>query len=420
MFVSTGTGSGKTECFLWPMIAKLVTEAHDSPNTWQNRGVRAIIMYPMNALVSDQLSRLRRLIGDTENKFVAIFRETCGQNVRRPQFGMYTGRTPYPGFEPKMQEDHRLEKTLARMAFAQNDDEKKYFENLVKEGKVPAKSNMVAFLERLHNGVHIPDDEDAELVTRFEMQQFCPDILITNYSMLEYMLLRPREQKIWNDTEKWLKSNPDNKLLFVIDEAHMYRGSSGGEVALLIRRMLYKLGVNREKVQFILTTASMPNASQEDYEKVIKFARDLTSSEDNTQFRYLTGERENVEGKAIYQIPFGKFEDAKAEKFENEDTKLAALNEFWKGIDGAQSPFSSLATVSEWMYRNLVSYEPFSKLIQSCRGTAVSLQELAMSIFPETNLDSALNAVSVLQESKAYMHVQMKSARIHILTDRLH
>ncbi|MBR0455593.1 MAG: DEAD/DEAH box helicase [Firmicutes bacterium] len=396
LFVSTGTGSGKTECFLWPMIAKLVTEAHDSPNTWQNRGVRAIIMYPMNALVSDQLSRLRRLIGDTENKFVAIFRETCGQNVRRPQFGMYTGRTPYPGFEPKMQEDHRLEKTLARMAFAQNDDEKKYFENLVKEGKVPAKSNMVAFLERLHNGVHIPDDEDAELVTRFEMQQFCPDILITNYSMLEYMLLRPREQKIWNDTEQWLRSNPDNKLLFVIDEAHMYRGSSGGEVALLIRRMLYKLGVNREKVQFILTTASMPNASQEDYEKVIKFARDLTSSEDNTQFRYLTGERENVEGKAIYQIPFGKFEDAKAEKFENEDTKLAALNEFWKGIDGAQSPFSSLATVSEWMYRNLVSYEPFSKLIQSCRGTAVSLQELAMSIFPETNLDSALNAVSVL------------------------
>ena len=79
------------------------------------------------------------------------------------------------------------------------------------------------------------------------MQQFCPDILITNYSMLEYMLLRPREQKIWNDTHEWLDLNSENKLMFVIDEAHMYRGSSGGEVALLIRRLFHKLGISREE-----------------------------------------------------------------------------------------------------------------------------------------------------------------------------
>lgn len=57
LFVSTGTGSGKTECFMWPLMAKLVQEAHDSPRTWEKRGVRCIIMYPMNALVSDQISR---------------------------------------------------------------------------------------------------------------------------------------------------------------------------------------------------------------------------------------------------------------------------------------------------------------------------------------------------------------------------
>ena len=67
------------------------------------------------------------------------------------------------------------------------------------------------------------------------MQNFCPDILITNYSMLEYMLMRPIEQSIWKSTRDWLKRSKDNKLLFVIDEAHMYRGSAGGEVALLIR-----------------------------------------------------------------------------------------------------------------------------------------------------------------------------------------
>ena len=57
VFVSTGTGSGKTECFLWPLLAKLAAEAYTSPETWEKRGVRAILLYPMNALVSDQLSR---------------------------------------------------------------------------------------------------------------------------------------------------------------------------------------------------------------------------------------------------------------------------------------------------------------------------------------------------------------------------
>ena len=52
--------------------------------------------------------------------------------------------------------------------------------------------------------------------------------------MLEYMLLRPIESKIWADTQNWLNADSNNKLLFVIDEAHMYRGSAGGEVSFLI------------------------------------------------------------------------------------------------------------------------------------------------------------------------------------------
>ena len=137
---------------------------------------------------------------------------------------------------------------------------------------------MHAYLERLHDSAHTPNEEDAELITRFEMQQFCPDILITNYSMLEYMLLRPQEAKMWSDTQKWLVSNSQNKLLFIIDEAHMYRGSAGGEVALLIRRLFYKLGITRNQVQFILTTASMPDSCEEDRKKVMTFARELTAS----------------------------------------------------------------------------------------------------------------------------------------------
>lgn len=195
LFVSTGTGSGKTECFMWPLLAKLAAEARNTPANWSMRGVRTIIMYPMNALVSDQVSRLRRLIGDSEHRFVNVFRETCGEDSRRPQFGMYTGRTPYAGKEPKRSADRSLVATYSEMLNAETDEEKTFLQKLIKDGKFPVKEDFHEFLRKLYDSNHIPDDEDAELVTRFEMQRFCPDILITNYSMLEYMLLRPIESK---------------------------------------------------------------------------------------------------------------------------------------------------------------------------------------------------------------------------------
>lgn len=397
LFVSTGTGSGKTECFMWPLLAKLAAEAKKSPDSWKQRGVRTIIMYPMNALVSDQVSRLRRMIGDPENKFVSIFRDACGKNSRRPQFGMYTGRTPYPGEEPSADQDRKLAKNLARMSFPQNEPEEIFFRQLLKEGKIPAKVNMQTFLDGLRNNRHIPDDDDAELITRFEMQQFCPDILITNYSMLEYMLLRPREQKIWNETKTWLSLDPSNKLLFVIDEAHMYRGSAGGEVALLIRRLFNKLGISRERVQFILTTASMPNRNAQDREAVMAFADDLSATYEKNRFYYLTGERESIEGMEKYDIPTEKLINADLDKFErNDDVKLSALYDFWSSIDGFDKNCKTLESIYNWMYDNIVFYRPFHKLIKQCRGNAVSLGELADAVFPNNGNEDALKAVSTL------------------------
>ena len=397
LFVSTGTGSGKTECFMWPLLAKMATEARNSKGTWAKRGVRTIIMYPMNALVSDQVSRLRRMIGDPDDKFIKTFRHTCGDNVRRPQFGMYTGRTPYPGAQPSTEQDRKLEKTLARMSFPRSEKEIDFFNHLLKEGKIPAKADMNQFLQGLHQGKHIPNDEDAELITRFEMQQFCPDILITNYSMLEYMLLRPREQKIWDDTRDWLASNCENKLLFIIDEAHMYRGSSGGEVALLIRRLFHKLGIGRDRVQFILTTASMPNKNQEDFDSVIKFANELTASDTAQKFCYLTGEREVIDGQLKYDIPTDILLRAEPSEFEDKDEiKLTALLSFWRQLKGFDQNIDSLDSLYDWMYDNLVYYRPFHELIKYCRGNAISLGELSSVIFPDLKQDSALKAVSVL------------------------
>src|SRR5699024_10687698 len=216
---------------------------------------------------------------------------------------------------------------------------------------------------------------------RFEMQQFCPDILITNYSMLEYMLLRPREQKIWNDTREWLASDSENKLLFVIDEAHMYRGSSGGEVALLIRRLFHKLSISRDRVQFILTTASMPNKDQQDVDAVMKFANELTASDIATQFCYLTGEREVIDGRLKYDIRVDLLLKADPSQFEDRDeAKLSALLSFWGQIEGFDSSPTTLEAVCNWMYENLVYYRPFHELIKYCRGNAVSLGELSSDI----------------------------------------
>lgn len=112
LFVSTGTGSGKTECFMWPMVSKLVLEQMNSPETWSVRGVRAIMLYPMNALVSDQLGRLRKMVGNRKDGFHNLIHELV-PGCRVPQFGMYTGRTPYPGL-PDEKQNAGLADTMAK------------------------------------------------------------------------------------------------------------------------------------------------------------------------------------------------------------------------------------------------------------------------------------------------------------------
>lgn len=394
LFVSTGTGSGKTECFMWPIMAKLVSEAKERPHSWGQRGIRTVVMYPMNALVSDQISRLRRLIGDPEHRFVNIFRSFSASDSRRPQFGMYTGRTPYPGPEPVKEKDRQLASTLER-SVVKNDEDDGFFDRLVKEGRVPAKEDLGSFIHSLRSSQHIPDREDAELITRFEMQAVCPDILITNYSMLEYMLLRPREAKIWSDTKAWLDMDPTNKLLFVIDEAHMYRGSSGGEVALLIRRLFHKLGIDRSRVQFILTTASMPNSSNKDTAAVHSFACDLTAAVSDS-FSYITGEKEEVPLENRYSIPDSRFDAFLIDSMESPDSQLEELNSFWRGLPGYEADHLTIESVQAWMYDHIPDYEQFCLLMKACRGQAVSIKELAETIFPEMRQEQAMHAVSVL------------------------
>lgn len=390
LFVATGTGSGKTECFMWPMVSKLVLEARESPNTWKQRGVRAMMLYPMNALVADQLGRLRKIIGD--NKFHDMFNSTA-ENTRIPQFGMYTGRTPYSG-EHKKSKDLELANTLRKDILERDDTIKK---QLIDMGKYPAKHDLESYVNNLSCGEHITNNRDAEMISRFEMQKNTPDILITNYSMLEYMLIRQNEQKIWKDTKQWLNMCPSNKLLFIIDEAHMYRGAAGGEVALLIRRFMYKIGIRQEQIQFILTSASIPSDGDE---KVIEFACKLTAkNHENSNFKIITGERDEIKFDEIKSIDIEELAKFDINLLHSDGKKrLEAIKKFGNiaKLDTSSCNFSYESDVEKWLFVELNKFTPLLRVMKYCRGNAIKFSELSRKVFPDESIEIAQKATSVV------------------------
>ena len=398
LFVSTGTGSGKTECFLWPIMVKSISEAINNPDSFKKNGVRTLIVYPMNALVSDQLARFRRIMGS--EKFIRIFTEDT-HSERIPHFGMYTGRTSYAG-DPKTDKNKQLAQAYKdRYLIDENgsdetkEKQKAKIAGLKKINKYPARygsDGIERFVHHLENNEHVPLPFDAELITRFEMVNCPPDILVTNYSMLEYMLMRKRETNIWEETKAWLHESSDNKLLIVLDEAHMYRGSAGGEIALLIDRLLDRLDITIDKTQFILTTASMPD----DESACNDFYFGLTGkSSESCQF--LTGEKDPLPEMGL--IPSSA--DALASIGSTQVYGDEAINRI---RDFAESVFQvtisadiSLTKAQEWLYENLPRYQAFVLLNKACRNGATSYTRLKDLIFPnEPNATEALDSLLVL------------------------
>ena len=197
LVVSTGTGSGKTEAFLMPILGALAVERQHRPNSYELRGVRALLLYPMNALVNDQIARLRRLMG--ANGVVPRLRRADGF---RATFGMYTSRTPYAGPFDLQRSREEVGGWITRFFIKYA----AYKPRLEREGKWPAK-DLTQFQVSFQTS-----QNDSETLTRHEMQNAPPDLLVTNYSMLEYMLLRPIDAPIFTHTKRWLDSDEENRL----------------------------------------------------------------------------------------------------------------------------------------------------------------------------------------------------------------
>ena len=122
-----------------------------------------------------------------------------------------------------------------------------------------------------------PALDGSEMLCRWDMQAAPPDILVTNYSMLEYMLIRPIESPMFEMTREWLAESPENTLTLVLDEAHTYTGARGTEVAHLVRRLKERLGIRTGDGQLraIATSASIPTNQEGGDELLRKFSADL-------------------------------------------------------------------------------------------------------------------------------------------------
>lgn len=205
IIVATGTGSGKTECFLLPIINELMREKEAGTLT---KGTRALLLYPMNALANDQVSRLRGILKEYPDI----------------TFGRYTGET---------------------------EETQKKAEEL--------------FAKTHTEGERIPN----ELISREMMRNNPPHILLTNYAMLEFLLLRPGDN-IFFDGEY-----ADSWKFIVLDEAHTYNGAKGTEISMLLQRLKQRILHGEEKQLTCIATSATLGGGKEAHKEVAKFAQDL-------------------------------------------------------------------------------------------------------------------------------------------------
>ena len=202
--ITTGTGSGKTESFLYPILNTILKDVEAGK---KGKGIKALFLYPMNALINDQIDRVRELL----------------KNTPQITFGFYTSDTKWSQAvaKTKYKEQHNCEPPV------------------------------------------------NEIISREAMQENPPDLLFTNYSMLEYLLIRPNDMRLVSPD--FLK----NWKFVVLDEAHTYHGALGIELSYLLRRVT---GLAKEKPQFLLTSATLGSKGKSE-EAILDFAHSLTSAD---------------------------------------------------------------------------------------------------------------------------------------------
>ena len=191
--VATGTGSGKTECFLYPLLNFCASQ--------KSQGIKAIVIYPMNALATDQAKRFAKTIASNDGLRSKV------------SVGLFVG-----------QEDDTPSKVMG--------------------------SNKV-------------------ITCKDTLRKSPPDILLTNYKMLDFLLMRPKDQKIWRFNE------PDTLQFIVVDELHTFDGAQGTDLSCLLRRLKHKLKTPEDHIACVGTSATVGT----DFSALTDYASKIFDSE---------------------------------------------------------------------------------------------------------------------------------------------
>ena len=288
LVVTAPTGAGKTEAFILPMLEDLLKK----PRKSSQKGIRAIILYPMNALVADQNKRL--------------FNYLKGQ--KKIQMFFYNSETP----------------------------------------------------ESKRSGCDEAFDDKCFICSREEARKFPPDIMITNYSMLEYVLSRPNDYPLIGNALRTI----------VVDEAHLYSGTLAAEVSLLLDRVLFKAGKKSSEILHIATSA--------------------TISEDVDEQRTFFASFFNKSKESIYLIQ-GKKDPGNTEV----GTDLESDIKLFSHIDDIVSK------TSKELYDQFESSDLFHEIRQKLlENYTLNLEELCSEISNNIDIDTLLNILTIGAKAK--------------------
>ena len=312
--VATGTGSGKTECFLYPLLE------HCSVNS--GPGIKAIIIYPMNALAGDQAKR-----------FASVIHKTAELNGK-VRVGLFIGG-----------------------------------------GDSTDQSIM---------------GPEQVITCKKTLRDSPPDILLTNYKMLDYLLMRPKDQALWAHNRE------DALRYLVVDELHTFDGAQGSDLAMLIRRLKARLGVSRDNLTCVGTSATL--GSDNKINELAKYAADIF----DTQFdrSSIVGEtrqsRDQFLGMIEYMMldPGFKTAELRPEYYPDLDQYLNAQAKLFFGDDEVINLKTMAGRIELGV---LLKKHPLThNVLKACQGT-IALKALVPAIQRQLppNLKSAPELVII-------------------------
>ncbi len=370
LVITAGTGLGKTEAFLLPMLADLWT----APERRKDGGMRCLILYPMNALVADQVERIYEWLKGQQRLTVFHFTSETPEDARRAD---KCGAPPYEQCRMRTRQEARGRET--------------------------------------HDGRAINNEPFGNV----------PDIVITNYSMLEYMLCRPQDSRFFG---------PDLRCI-ILDEAHLYSGALAAEIMMLLRRVRQRSGVTSEEILHIATSATLEG----DDEDLRAFASSLFST-DESKTHVIRGRRADQELGDIESPPAEPVMAEEVAKYANLDFMTLTTEE--ELIEADEEQVVELSKVVPLLVSdstmNLAQKEhpgtparflfqclreaplvrKIADILASEKGNVLSLNDLTGRLFDGRNgMDERNATIALLRFSAA---ARMRASDLPLVPHRLH